>query len=144
MQISIDNDAARTEPRRLVVRRAGYQPYSILQGPSDENVRIIAQLVAAPSDTAGISATAVGGAVAPGAANAQGAATAAPAAKEHAAPPSGASRATKAPAPRAEPAAPSVPAPAAPAVPTPPRSSRRLPLLPISVCNAEVLISPQS
>jgi serine/threonine-protein kinase len=113
MQISIDNDAARTEPRRLVVRRAGYQPYSILQGPSDENVRIIAQLVAAPSDTA------AGGAVAPGA-NVQGAATAAPIAKEHPAPPSGAGKSTKAPAPRAEPAAPSVPAAPAPAVPAPP------------------------
>ena len=46
MQISIDNEAAQKNPRRFVVRRAGYQPYSIIQGPSDENVRIIAALIA--------------------------------------------------------------------------------------------------
>jgi serine/threonine-protein kinase len=50
IQISVDNDAARREPRKLSIRRDGFQPYSILQGPSDDNVRIIATLVALPAE----------------------------------------------------------------------------------------------
>ena len=122
MQVSIDNEAAQHVPRRLVVRRAGYQPYSIVQGPSDENVRIIAQLVAAPGETpAGPAAGAPTGpstANAPGAPNAHGAANAPGASKEHAAPVTAPRTTTKAPAPRTDPAAPSVsPPPAAPAPP---------------------------
>ena len=46
MQISIDNEAARKDARRFVVRRPGFHPYSIVQGSSEENVRVIAALVA--------------------------------------------------------------------------------------------------
>jgi serine/threonine-protein kinase len=110
IRISIDNEAARKEPRRLVVRRSGFQPYSIVQGPSDENVRIIAQLVAASGDTPATAA----------------AAPAAPSmAKEHLAsvPGPAPAKATKGAAPRAEPAisaAPPPTIPAAPAASTPP------------------------
>jgi serine/threonine protein kinase len=52
VQISIDNDVARDAPRKLTVRRAGFQPYSILQGPSDDNVRVIASLVENPTEPA--------------------------------------------------------------------------------------------
>jgi len=45
MQLSMDNEAARREPRKLALRREGFQPYSILQGPSEDNVRILASLV---------------------------------------------------------------------------------------------------
>jgi serine/threonine-protein kinase len=45
MQLSIDNDAVHAEPRKLTVERDGFQRYSILQGASDDNVRIIATLV---------------------------------------------------------------------------------------------------
>jgi serine/threonine-protein kinase len=52
MQLSIDNEAARREPRKLSIRRDGFQPYSILQGPSDDNVRVIATLVESPAEPA--------------------------------------------------------------------------------------------
>jgi serine/threonine-protein kinase len=50
LQISVDNDAARKDLRRLTIRRDGFQPYSILQGPSDDNVRVSAPLVEVPSE----------------------------------------------------------------------------------------------
>ena len=132
MQISIDNEAARREPRRLVVRRPGYQPYSIVQGPSDENVRIIAQLVASAGDSpagpaiapgaaqGGAQGNAAQGAPAQGApAHGGGGAQATPnAPKEH--PASMPGKATKTPAPRTEPAAPSAAAPVATAAPAAP------------------------
>jgi eukaryotic-like serine/threonine-protein kinase len=59
LQVSIDNEVARKQPRRFVVRRAGFQPYSIVQGPSEENVRIIASLVTTPEPVAVPSAVAV-------------------------------------------------------------------------------------
>jgi serine/threonine-protein kinase len=101
MQISIDNETARKEPRRFIVKRAGFQPYSIVQGPSDENVRINGMLVAVAGETAPAPvAAAVPSTV-----------------KEHVAP----VKASKAP--RIEPAAPVVSAAAAPVGPaasTPP------------------------
>jgi len=50
MQISVDNEAARKEPRKITVHREGFQPYSILQGPSEDNVRVNATLVAIASE----------------------------------------------------------------------------------------------
>lgn len=50
MQLSIQNEAVKRQPRRLTLRRQGYQPYSILQGPSDENVRVAAALIAEAPD----------------------------------------------------------------------------------------------
>jgi serine/threonine protein kinase len=56
LQISIENDAVRNAPRKLTVRRAGFQPYSILQGPSEDSVRVIASLVENPAEPAASSA----------------------------------------------------------------------------------------
>jgi serine/threonine-protein kinase len=47
LHLSIQNDAVRVNPRRLTVQKEGYQPYSIVQGPSEESVRMTATLVAA-------------------------------------------------------------------------------------------------
>jgi eukaryotic-like serine/threonine-protein kinase len=52
IQISVDNESVRTAPRKLAVQREGFLPYSIVQGPSDDNVRLFASLVPAPADTA--------------------------------------------------------------------------------------------
>jgi serine/threonine-protein kinase len=98
MQISVDNDRARAEPRKIIVRREGFQPYSILQGPSEDNVRIVAPLARTQAE----------------------APAEAPPAKER---PAAASQAQPAHAPKpAKPAvAPAAPAPQAPpAAPTPP------------------------
>jgi serine/threonine-protein kinase len=107
MQISIDNEAARKEPRRFVVRRAGFHPYAIVQGPSEENVRILASLVTSPGETAAPPAALPGPL----------------AIKEHAVPPSAPAKAARGTAPRAEPAAPPAPAPAAPAATSAPAAS---------------------
>jgi serine/threonine-protein kinase len=48
MQLSFENDVVRASPRQITVRRTGYLPYSILQGPSDGNVRIMATLSPEP------------------------------------------------------------------------------------------------
>ena len=44
MQLSMQNADLRAQPHQLTIRRLGYLPYSIVQGPSDGNVRITAQL----------------------------------------------------------------------------------------------------
>ncbi|WP_437813160.1 serine/threonine protein kinase [Sorangium sp. So ce1078] len=54
LQLSISNSSVRTNPRRLTVRQEGYEPYSIVQGPSDQSVRLVATLTkraAAPTST---------------------------------------------------------------------------------------------
>jgi serine/threonine-protein kinase len=51
LQLTIDNEAVRADPRKLVVVHDGYQRYSILQGASDDNVRIIASLEPTPAET---------------------------------------------------------------------------------------------
>jgi len=48
MQLSMQNADLRTQPHQLTIRRNGYLPYSIVQGPSDGNVRITAQLAPEP------------------------------------------------------------------------------------------------
>jgi serine/threonine protein kinase len=113
MQISIDNEAAHKEPRRLVVRRAGFHPYSIVQGSSDENVRIIAQLVAALGETPASPAAA---------APAPAAAVSPNTSKEHTGP-AAPGKTTKVPAARTELTAPVVSAPAAPTASAPPPPS---------------------
>jgi serine/threonine-protein kinase len=101
MQISIDNDAARKEPRRFVVRRAGFQPYSIVQGPSEENVRINAALAAiGDAPTRAVAAT-----------------PPASTPKEHAAPAPPPGKTNRGTPPKPEPTAPVVSAPAARAAP---------------------------
>ncbi|HSO00296.1 MAG TPA: serine/threonine-protein kinase, partial [Candidatus Nanopelagicales bacterium] len=54
LQISITNDVVREQPKRLTVRAEGYDPYSIVQGPSEQSVRLVATLtkIAAPTATA--------------------------------------------------------------------------------------------
>jgi serine/threonine-protein kinase len=128
MQISIDNESTAKEPRHFTVRRAGYLPYSIVQGPSDDNVRIYATLGAATADN-GASAAQTGAAAATTTV-APSALPASPAPKEHAAP-TPAPIKGKGAAPRVEPtpAAPvtTPPPPAAPsAAPPPPPSDIRL------------------
>ncbi|APS00244.1 serine/threonine protein kinase [Pajaroellobacter abortibovis] len=44
LQIILDNQTIRSMPIRFIVRKQGYEPYVIVQGPSEENVRIIAPL----------------------------------------------------------------------------------------------------
>lgn len=44
LQLSVSNDSVREQPRRLTVRLEGYQPYSIVQGPSEQSVRLVATL----------------------------------------------------------------------------------------------------
>ncbi|WP_437288009.1 serine/threonine protein kinase [Sorangium sp. So ce406] len=54
LQLSITNSSVRASPRRLTVRQEGYEPYSIVQGPSDQSVRLVATLTkraAAPTST---------------------------------------------------------------------------------------------
>ncbi|WP_437306707.1 serine/threonine protein kinase [Sorangium sp. So ce388] len=55
LQLSITNSSVRANPRRLTVRHEGYEPYSIVQGPSDQSVRLVAtltkQAAAAPTST---------------------------------------------------------------------------------------------
>ena len=46
LHLSIQNDLVLANPRRLTVQKEGYQPYSIIQGPSEESVRLMASLVA--------------------------------------------------------------------------------------------------
>jgi len=48
LTLSVDNEDARKAPRKLTLAKGGYQPYSIVQGPSDDNVRVLATLVTAP------------------------------------------------------------------------------------------------
>lgn len=49
IMLSVDNEQARLTPRRLMVRREGFLPYSIAQGPSDDNVHVFATLVPSPA-----------------------------------------------------------------------------------------------
>ncbi|XXX76971.1 serine/threonine-protein kinase [Sorangium sp. So ce134] len=44
LQLSISNSSVRANPRRLTVRQEGYEPYSIVQGPSEQSVRLVATL----------------------------------------------------------------------------------------------------
>lgn len=48
LALSVDNVEARKQPKKLTIAREGYQPYSIVQGPSDESVRVLATLAALP------------------------------------------------------------------------------------------------
>ena len=71
LQIAVDADAARTRPRTFVLSLAGYEPYSLVQGFSDSNVRVLASLQRAaepPAPVASASASAAAPEVAPRAA----------------------------------------------------------------------------
>ena len=57
LTLAIDNAVARTQPRKLTLRLAGYQPYALTQGPSDDNVRILATLILTPAPAAAPLAT---------------------------------------------------------------------------------------
>ena len=46
LQLSVQNDKVRAAPRRITVQKEGFQAYSIVQGPSEESVRVVATLVA--------------------------------------------------------------------------------------------------
>ncbi|WP_437590663.1 serine/threonine-protein kinase [Sorangium sp. So ce1000] len=51
LQLSIANEQVRESPRRLTLQKEGFQPYSIVQGPSEMSVQTVARLaqVAAPA-----------------------------------------------------------------------------------------------
>lgn len=51
LQLTIDNRAAASEPRRLILQAPGYQSFPVVQGPSDQSLRVAAALVAAPTAT---------------------------------------------------------------------------------------------
>ncbi|WP_437984136.1 serine/threonine protein kinase [Sorangium sp. So ce117] len=53
LQLSIANEEVRASPRRLTLQKEGFQPYSIVQGPSEMSVQTVARLaqVAAPAKT---------------------------------------------------------------------------------------------
>ena len=40
LTVSIENDRARSAPRRLTLHQEGYQPYLIVQGPSDHDIHL--------------------------------------------------------------------------------------------------------
>jgi serine/threonine-protein kinase len=44
LNLSISSESVKENPRRLTVRHEGYEPYSIVQGPSDQSVRLVATL----------------------------------------------------------------------------------------------------
>jgi serine/threonine-protein kinase len=69
LQLPIDHASVKTQPRRFVVKLDGYDPYTLLQGDSDGNVRVVAPLIrsdktaaatTAPTDSAAPTATATG------------------------------------------------------------------------------------
>jgi serine/threonine-protein kinase len=71
LQIAVDAEAARTRPRTFVLSLPGYEPYSLVQGFSDSNVRALASLRRAPEPPAPVasaSASATAPEVAPPAA----------------------------------------------------------------------------
>ncbi|WP_437578010.1 protein kinase domain-containing protein [Sorangium sp. So ce887] len=47
LQLSIENEQVRAAPRRLTVQKEGFQPYSIIQGPSEMSVQTVARLAQA-------------------------------------------------------------------------------------------------
>jgi serine/threonine-protein kinase len=65
LDIAVDNDAARRAPRVLTLVKDGFAPYAVSQGASDENVRVLAALVAAPAPPEASSAAAHTSAAAP-------------------------------------------------------------------------------
>jgi serine/threonine-protein kinase len=69
LQISVDNEAAHKDARKLTIRRDGFQPYSIVQGPSEDNVRIVAALVESPAEAPALASAAKGHAPPPAAAH---------------------------------------------------------------------------
>ena len=58
LELALDNDALRITPRSLTLVKEGFAPYPIVQGPSEESVRVIAQLAvmtaAAPATSANL------------------------------------------------------------------------------------------
>ncbi len=48
MQLSIENETVRVSPKRLTLRSPGHRPYSLVQGPSEGNVRVAAALQPLP------------------------------------------------------------------------------------------------
>ncbi|WP_437623552.1 serine/threonine-protein kinase [Sorangium sp. So ce1151] len=51
LQLSIENEQVRGAPRRLTLQKEGFQPYSIVQGPSEMSVQTVARLAQAAAPT---------------------------------------------------------------------------------------------
>ncbi|WP_438018038.1 serine/threonine-protein kinase [Sorangium sp. So ce315] len=49
LQLSIENEQVRAAPRRLTLQKEGFQPYSIVQGPSEMSVQTVARLAQEPT-----------------------------------------------------------------------------------------------
>jgi hypothetical protein len=49
IQLSIDSDGVAHSPRTFSVRKSGYLPYTIVQGPSTKDARVLAELTAEPA-----------------------------------------------------------------------------------------------
>lgn len=54
IQMTFGNAALRERPRSLALKKDGYQTYSIVQGPSPENVRVTASLLAVSGEDASL------------------------------------------------------------------------------------------
>ncbi len=52
MRIPLDNDALREAPMRLSVRLEGHAPVDFVQGPSNDNVRVVAALALVAAESA--------------------------------------------------------------------------------------------
>jgi len=57
LQLSIENDKVRDNPRRLTVQKDGYQAYSIVQGASEQSLRVTAPLTAVAKEDPKASST---------------------------------------------------------------------------------------
>jgi eukaryotic-like serine/threonine-protein kinase len=60
LQMPLDNDSLRTSLKRLSLRRAGWETYWLVQGPSERDVRVRAVLTPAPSSSASPSSSTPG------------------------------------------------------------------------------------
>ncbi len=49
IQLSVDSASIASSPRTFTVRKAGYLPYTIVQGNSAKDIRLLAELVRAPA-----------------------------------------------------------------------------------------------
>jgi eukaryotic-like serine/threonine-protein kinase len=48
VSVGISPRSVQSEPRRFTVRKKGHHPYTVIQGPSDGDVRVVARLTAVP------------------------------------------------------------------------------------------------
>jgi len=64
-ELSIDNDAVRSAPRVFTLVKDGFSPYAVTQGPSQEQIHVLAPLVVVPAAAPSASAPRPGTAAPP-------------------------------------------------------------------------------